>query len=117
MLEYTIRAPVRSKKNSRQLFLTGTGVRNIPSTAYAVFEEAALWELKMQHPKPACKPYKIRYNFTLKGKFRIDLDNAVASVNDVLMKAGILGDDQDIIKIVAVKTNENPYNLTKISIE
>lgn len=117
MLEYIIRTPVRSKKNSRQLFLTGTGVRNIPSEAYKTFEETALWELKMQHPKPATRPYKIRYNFTLKGKSLIDIDNAVASINDVLMKAGILGDDKDIVKIVALKTNDNPYNLTKIMIE
>ncbi len=116
MAEYVIRAPVRSKKNSRQLVLTGTGMRNIPSEAYRVFEEQALWELKSQRPHPETRPYTIRYNFTLKGKARIDIDNAVTAVNDVLQKAGIIGDDADIIKIVAIKTNGNPYTMTRVSI-
>ncbi len=116
MAEYVIRAPVRSLKNSRQLGFSGKGFINIPSKAYHEFEESALGELKMQHPRPVTKPYSIKYNFTLKGNAPIDIDNAIAAVNDVLMKANIIGDDKDIIKVVALKTNGNPYNLTKITI-
>ena len=48
-------------------------------------------------------PIRIEYSFFLKGKLDSDLDNLIASVNDVLVHCGVLKDDSLIREIVATK--------------
>lgn len=99
----TIEGRVISKKNSRKSRSATnkkTGKRYtfmVPSDAFEDFEETALWQLK------ACRErftgdVCIHYAFEIKGKMRIDVDNAIASINDILQKAGIIDNDENVIK-------------------
>ena len=52
-------------------------------------------------------PIKVTYIFYLKGRLNLDLDNGIASINDVLQKAGIIDDDKNVVEIEAKKINGN----------
>jgi Holliday junction resolvase RusA-like endonuclease len=89
---------------------------SIPSKAYDEFKQQALEELMCQKPKDLPPPYRVSYLFLLKGKARIDLDNAVASINDVLQEARIIRDDGYIVQMWAKKKENQPENKTVIDI-
>ena len=93
-----------SKKNSKQIFTNKrTGKSFISSSSsYKQFEKDALWELKSYKQKHT-GPVHAEYTFKMKGKLTLDLDNAIASINDVLQKAGIIDDDKNIVSLSAVK--------------
>jgi Holliday junction resolvase RusA-like endonuclease len=103
MNQYTIRAIVRSKKNSRRLFSNNGHMVSLVSKAYAEFRDEALIELMTQRPKDLKPPYVIYYTFFSKGRRFLDLDNAVTSINDILQDAHIIGDDMDIVELHARK--------------
>lgn len=93
----TIQGRPASKKNSKQigrnkytnkLFFTS-------SSAYKAFEEAALWQLK-QYKTRFTGIIVARYVLYQKGNYSQDFENAIASLNDVLQKAGIISDDKNI---------------------
>jgi Holliday junction resolvase RusA-like endonuclease len=88
----TIEGPPRSKKNSRRNF----GHVSLPSKAYEVFHESAMWQLKKVKAK-FVGPIAVTYNFVQKGKMHQDIDNAICSINDVLQDAGIIDDDDNIV--------------------
>lgn len=87
----TITGRPASKKNNRRNF----GHVSLPSKAYERFHEDALWQLKTVQARFTGK-VRIDYWFMQKGKMRQDVDNAMASINDVLQDAGIIWDDNDV---------------------
>lgn len=101
-----------SKKNSRRNFKNVS----LPSVAYQTFEADALKQLE----KYRCKfegLVHVKYVFHIKGRYRVDVDNLVAGVNDVLEKAGIISNDNNIDAIEARKINGAKDWLTEIVIE
>lgn len=95
-----IEGRVYIKKNSRRIFKTRTGrTMNLPSKNFEVFKESALWQLK-KYKEKLKPPYEVAYIFYIKGKQDADLDNLIASVNDVLEDAGIIENDKLIMKFL-----------------
>lgn len=80
-----------SKKNSRNIFVRNGKVFNTPNSRYQTWATACLWMLKGRN-KYTTK-VDIYYVFYMGDKRRRDLDNCIASVNDVLVDAGIITDD------------------------
>lgn len=100
MHKVSIKIPNRviSKKNSRRLFSKNGKIINIPSGAYAKYKDNALVvlaELPIDLMQP---PYQINYLFEMKGKMSTDVDNMMASINDILQDAGIIDDDKHIVR-------------------
>jgi Holliday junction resolvase RusA-like endonuclease len=92
-----------SKKNSRVLVRRpggrGRGILSLPSHAYERFRASALAQLRSQarpHAPLAC-PVRVDYTFYQQGRLRQDVDNAIASINDVLQEAAILLDDDLVV--------------------
>jgi Holliday junction resolvase RusA-like endonuclease len=102
-MEIDIRAEVRSKKNSRILTAVKGKYRSFSSSAYAAFCEEAKQQIMIQKIPPQAPPYEIWYRFYLKGNKRIDLDNAIASINDILQEMRVIDDDQNIVHLHARK--------------
>jgi Holliday junction resolvase RusA-like endonuclease len=100
-----ILAPVRSKKNSRRIAVSKTGKKmSLPSKAYEEFREKAMWEMREQNVvKNIMPPYRITYVFRIKGNLNIDIDNAMASINDVLEDYGVIEDDKMVVSTRAIK--------------
>lgn len=111
----TILGRVFSKKNSKQIFRTKGRTFVISSKAYQKFQADALTQLYTAK-KNMPSPYSVDYTFLLKGKMSTDLDNLIASVNDILQLAGIIDDDKNITHIKAAKAMNHQDWKTKIII-
>lgn len=116
MTNLIIEGRVASKKNSKRIIKRGGRTFLIPSTAYETFKNKAVSQIKKQTFDFYTEKVKVKYIFFLKGKLRIDLDNAIASINDILQDAKIIIDDNNIIEFHAKKINGCEKCLTKIDI-
>lgn len=89
-------APIPSKKNSRLVVGRGRGrALNIPSAAYREWHRANLGSVRAQiaaQEIPAA-PVELRLRVGFADRRRRDLDNALSSVLDLLVDAGVLPDD------------------------
>lgn len=92
-MKITIIGSVPPKKNARQLFVRNGRIVNVPSKRHTEWEQSALVQLKTSVKGQAEGKVTIAYQFFVKDNRRRDLDNMIASVNDVLVKAGLLEDD------------------------
>ncbi len=102
MISFTIPLPPITKKNSQQIRykytndkITGRPKRTpyiAPSEAYTDYEQAALWFIPKQRA-PINIPVNIKCLFYMPTKRLCDLTNLLEAVDDVLVKAGLLKDD------------------------
>ena len=94
---FEIKGRPASKKNSKQIFRVGNRTIIAPSTAYTRFEKYALEQLLPYRAKGTFTgPIRVVYYFYQLGRLSQDVDNAMASINDVLQKSGIIDDDKNI---------------------
>lgn len=93
-LNLTIYGEPRSKKNSMQIVRIGTSHRLIQSKNYRDYERDAVRQIEDAH-KAYHVDYRvnIRYTFFRSSKRRVDLSNLIAAADDVLVKAGVIEDD------------------------
>lgn len=66
---------------------------NFPSKIYKAWEKEALIELALNYKGRADGKVTIAYHFFVKDNRERDLDNMMASVNDCLVKAGLIEND------------------------
>jgi Holliday junction resolvase RusA-like endonuclease len=103
-----------SKKNSRRFLRNRrTGKRfSAPSEAFEDYKTLAIQQIRRQlrgeggltesiaAPRRRFRldpPYEVDYHFFVKGNGVIDVDNAMASVNDILQDAGVIDNDKNIL--------------------
>ncbi len=94
-LKLCITYPPVTKKNHQQIrknFKTGKPFI-AQSDQYRQYENAALWLLRNKVQKPITTPVEVRALFYMPTKRRVDLTNPLEAVDDVLVKANILADD------------------------
>ena len=93
MITFTIPLNPISKKNSQQIFTNRMTGRPFitPSQQFKDYENAALWYIP--------KRFKIDYSvnvqciFYMKTRRKVDLTNLLEAVDDIMVKAGLLADD------------------------
>lgn len=79
------------KKNSRRIV---RDFRVIPSKLYVDWEDDAMYQLIEQGiPKSKLSGVSITYQLYAKTKARKDASNTIESINDLLVKYGVLEDD------------------------
>lgn len=88
------------------------------SKAWKAFEPRAILELQSQYKKrkPITQELAIDITFLLKGKRRTDIDNKLSGVFDLLMKAGVIEDDSQIVTVTARKYNKQPEDFAEINL-
>ena len=97
-LRFTIPVAPRTKKNSQRIVTIGGHPRVIPSRAYKDYEEAAGYYLP--HLKePISAPVNVSAVFYMPTRRRVDLVNLEEALLDVLVRYGVLDDDNS--KVVA----------------
>lgn len=93
MIKFTIPLPPISKKNSQQIFRPNGMNRPIivPSKKYKEYEETALYYI----PKNIFinAPVNIKCLFYMPTKRKCDLTNLLEAIDDVMVKARLLADD------------------------
>lgn len=95
-MRFVIPIEPRTKKNSQRIIIAGGRPMIIPSEAYKEFEEAALWYIERIGID---YPVNVKAHFYMKTKRRVDLTNLLEALDDVLVKGGMLIDDN--YKIIA----------------
>lgn len=87
IIEGQVPAQKNSKKmsfnNGRPVLYTSKNVKD--------WQESAAWQLRSSQSYPG--KVRLGYVFFVKDNRRRDLDNMIATVNDALVKAGIIEDD------------------------
>lgn len=96
MIEITVPlAPVTKKNSMRIVRNRKTGKRRImPSQQSMDYEAEALWHCKRARvQRPIDEPVEVKCLFYMPTRRRVDLTNLLESIDDVLVKAGVLKDD------------------------
>lgn len=93
MIKFTVPLPPISKKNSQQIFINNmTGKPFImPSKKFKEYEEVALWYIPKNIHINA--PVNIKCIFYMPTKRKCDLTNLLEAIDDIMVKAGLLADD------------------------
>lgn len=96
MIKITIPLPPVTKKNSQRIMHSSkTGASFImPSQKYIDYEAEAVWHCKKAGVhEPIDYPVEVKCLFYMPTKRRVDLTNLLESVDDVLVRSGVLKDD------------------------
>ena len=105
VISFTVKLPPVSKKNSQQIRWRYTGRLEkkpfiAPSEAYTNYEKAALWQIpKLRSIRPINYPVNVKCLFYMPTRRICDLPNMLNAIDDVMVKAGLLEDDN--YKIIA----------------
>lgn len=93
-MKITIIGQVPAQKNDKRIAINRRTMKPFPMTSTNVkeWQELAAWHLKTVSYKHEGKAY-ITYKFFVKDNRRRDSDNMVCTVNDALVKAGIIEED------------------------
>lgn len=93
MIKFTIPLAPISKKNSQQILVNKKTGRPfiMPSKKFKEYEQAALWFIPKNIYINA--PVNIQCLFYMPTKRKCDLTNLLEAVDDVMVKAGLLSDD------------------------
>jgi Holliday junction resolvase RusA-like endonuclease len=107
-----------AKKNSKRVW-RGPGGRPIlvPSKAYKRFEGDAVVQLieQQQQIKNSFDcPCHLELEFHIKGKYKVDIDNLISSICDILELTGVVENDNLITSVSAKKTQGAKDWLTEI---
>lgn len=96
MIEITVPlAPVTKKNSMRIVRNRKTGKRRImPSQQSMDYEAEALWHCKRARvQRPIEEPVEVKCLFYMPTRRKVDLTNLLESIDDVLVRAGVLKDD------------------------
>jgi len=108
-LHYTINLPPVTKKNSQQVWRHGQRLIVAPSKPYKAYEDAAVCFLVPRPKVPLLGPVEVRTVFYMPTRRRVDLTNLMEAIHDVLVKAGILVDDNSQV-VVSVDGSRVMYD-------
>lgn len=98
-MKLTLYGDPRTKKNSPRIFKSRSGGRFVaPSKAYVDYETDCLRQIIRPH-SPISARVNVRCVYYMKTARRVDLANLIEATTDILVKAGVLADDNS--KIVA----------------
>ena len=100
VIHYTIPIAPVSKKNSQRIAVNSkTGKAFIlPSEKYTDYEAAASYFLRPKPKKPIDFPVTVRAIYYMPTRRRVDTANLNSALHDILVRYGILADDnRDII--------------------
>jgi Holliday junction resolvase RusA-like endonuclease len=92
-LQFTVELPPVSKKNSQQILMNPKTGRPfiMPSKKYKEYEKAALPFIP--RCETICRPVNVKCLFYMPTRRKCDLVNMQESILDVMVKAGLLADD------------------------
>ena len=117
-MHITIPLPPVTKKNSQRIVNVGKYHKVLPSKAYVEYEKECGWYLP--RGEMIDYPVEVKCLFYMPTKRRVDLTNLLEAIDDVLVKYGVLEDDNFRIIVShdgsrVLYDHENPR--TEIEIE
>lgn len=86
-----------TKKNHSQIVENGGKRRLIPSQQYRAYEEKCLWQITAPKRQMLAEPVELTCLYYMGTRRKVDLCNLLAATCDILVKAGVLADDNSQI--------------------
>jgi Holliday junction resolvase RusA-like endonuclease len=107
---------VISKKNNPKLIRRGRITFRLPSDAFENFKSLA-YEYLSPHQGSITKPFKMEVWYSIKGKYRQDIDNVCTSLLDVLQDYGVITNDNNCIDLHGIKSggHKDFYTLIRLT--
>lgn len=95
MIKFTLKLKPITKKNHQQILKNKvTGKYFVaPSKPYQDYEEAAMWLIPKFRQPPINYPVNVKCLFYMPTKQKCDLTNLLEAIDDVMVKARLLADD------------------------
>lgn len=92
-IDFTIGLVPVTKKNSQQIVRLGNRYAVVPSKAYKAYEKAAMLFIPVEARKGVNHPVEVKALFYMPTRRKVDLTNLLEALDDVLVVAGVLADD------------------------
>lgn len=92
MIKFTVPLPPITKKNSQRIVIRGNKPCVLPSEKYKEYEAMAMWYIP-KRGEPIDFPVNVKCIFYMATRRQCDLTNHLESIDDVMVKAGLLKDD------------------------
>lgn len=89
----TLKGAPRTKKNHQQILRNRSGRPFVaPSKDFLLYQEKCLWQIRTPH-RAISEAVNVRCVYYMPDHRRVDLTNLLEATDDILVKAGVLGDD------------------------
>lgn len=96
-MHLTLYGEPRTKKNSARIMRSRSGAPFVaPSKAFADYEESCLWQIRAPQRAISAR-VNVRCVYYMQTRRRVDLANLIEATCDILVKAGVLEDDNSCI--------------------
>ena len=97
MIKFTIPLPPISKKNSQRIMINRTTGKPfiMPSEQYKQYESNAMWFVP--RGRRIDSPVNVKCLFYMPTRRKVDLTNLLEAIDDIMVKAGLLADDNSEI--------------------
>jgi len=82
-----------TKKNSQIPAYRGGKIRILPSEQYTNYETACLWQIPPKAKINIDFPVNVQCVYYMKTRRKVDLPNLLNATDDILVKAGVVADD------------------------
>lgn len=93
-----LRGAPRTKKNSSRIVRAGERAMLIPSSQYVIYEKDCMRQIPNCARMDIDYPVNVCCTYYMPTRRKVDLSNLEAATHDILVKAGVLADDnRDII--------------------
>lgn len=98
MIKFTVTEAPITKKNHQQIYKNSrTGKPFVTqSEQYKRYETLAMWQMPRLE-KPLDTPVEVTCTFYMPSRRRVDLTNLLEAIDDIMVKAGVLKDDDSSI--------------------
>ena len=98
-MKLTILGNPITKKNHQQIVKIGTRHSLIQSKQYRQYENDCLWQIPGSAKILISEPVNVKCIYYMQTRHRVDLVNLLEATNDILVKAGVLDDDNSKIVV------------------
>jgi len=97
MVKMIIPGRPATKKNSSRIVKYGNRTAILPSEAFEIYQESALWHLKKYRHRFCCRVHVCCLYWLLDKRWKPDLVGLLQATSDILEKSGILENDKLIV--------------------
>ena len=96
-MKLVLQGEPRTKKISQLIIMTGNFPKLLPSKAYTEYETACIWQIPGNARVHLDNSINLKCVYYMQTRRKVDLANLLEATCDILVKAGVIADDNSRI--------------------